>query len=74
MDTPVFSVRDCLKNQPVEGLSDAKHEPLTGTDEGDDKQEVGEQHNRMESFTAPFTVLRLFTPLKISYEAAKKRG
>ncbi|MFO0767575.1 MAG: hypothetical protein U0231_12520 [Nitrospiraceae bacterium] len=31
------------------------------------------QHQRMEErFTAPFTVLRLLTPLKISYEAAKK--
>jgi hypothetical protein len=25
-------------------------------------------------FTAPFTVLRLLTPLKMSYEAAKKRA
>lgn len=34
-----------------------------------------EQHQRMEErFTAPFTVLRLLTPLKISYEAAKKRA
>ncbi len=32
-----------------------------------------EQHLRMEGFTAPFTVLRLLTPLKMSYEAAKKR-
>jgi hypothetical protein len=32
-----------------------------------------EQHQRMqEHFTAPFTVLRLLTPLKMSYEAAKK--
>ena len=35
---------------------------------------LAEQHYRMESFTAPFTVLRLLTPLKISYEAAKKRA
>jgi uncharacterized protein YecE (DUF72 family) len=28
----------------------------------------------MGKFTAPFTVLRLLTPLKISYEAAKKRA
>jgi uncharacterized protein YecE (DUF72 family) len=28
----------------------------------------------MGSFTAPFTVLRLLTPLKMSYEAAKKRA
>ena len=28
----------------------------------------------MDTFTAPFTVLRLLTPLKISYEAAKKRA
>ena len=28
----------------------------------------------MEPFTAPFTVLRLLTPLKMSYEAAKKRA
>jgi uncharacterized protein YecE (DUF72 family) len=32
-----------------------------------------EQHIRMGSFTAPFTVLRLLTPLKLSYEAVKKR-
>ena len=35
---------------------------------------LSEQHKRMESFTAPFTVLRILTPLKISYEAAKKRA
>lgn len=35
---------------------------------------LNEQHRRMEPFTAPFTVLRLLTPLKISYEAAKKRA
>lgn len=28
----------------------------------------------METFTAPFTVLRLLTPLKMSHEAAKKRA
>jgi len=33
-----------------------------------------EQHRRMEGFTAPFTVLRLLTPLKMTYEAAKKRA
>ncbi|MGH7182417.1 MAG: DUF72 domain-containing protein [Nitrospiraceae bacterium] len=33
-----------------------------------------EQHQRMGTFTAPFTVLRLHTPLKISYEAAKQRA
>ncbi len=34
-----------------------------------------EQYQRMEErFTAPFTVLRLLTPLKMSYEAAKKRA
>ena len=34
-----------------------------------------EQHHRTEEhFTAPFTVLRLLTPLKMSYEAAKKRA
>ena len=34
-----------------------------------------EQHQRMEErFTVPFTVLRLLTPLKMSYEAAKKRA
>ena len=27
-----------------------------------------------ERFTAPFTVLRLLTPLKMSYETAKKRA
>jgi uncharacterized protein YecE (DUF72 family) len=35
---------------------------------------LSEQHQRMESFTAPFTVLRLLTPSKMSYEAAKKRA
>ncbi|MBC7840468.1 MAG: DUF72 domain-containing protein [Nitrospiraceae bacterium] len=35
---------------------------------------LAEQHTRMGRFTAPFTVLRLLTPLKISYEAAKKRS
>lgn len=34
---------------------------------------LAEQHQQMERFTAPFTVLRLLTPLKMSYEAAKKR-
>ena len=34
-----------------------------------------EQHQRMEErFTAPFVVMRLLTPLKISYDAAKKRA
>ena len=33
-----------------------------------------EQHERMGSFTAPFTVLRLLTPIKMTYEAAKKRA
>jgi uncharacterized protein YecE (DUF72 family) len=35
---------------------------------------LAEQHNRMGSFTAPFTVLRLLTPLKMSYEQAKTRA
>ena len=30
----MFSLCNCLKNQPVEGLPDANDEPLTGTDEG----------------------------------------
>ncbi|HKP00079.1 MAG TPA: DUF72 domain-containing protein, partial [Nitrospiraceae bacterium] len=33
-----------------------------------------EQHQRLGTFTAPFTVLRLLTPLNMSYEAAKKRA
>ena len=33
-----------------------------------------EQHARMHGFPAVFTVLRLLTPLKMSYEAAKKRA
>ena len=33
-----------------------------------------EQHTRLGSFTAPFSVLRLLTPLKMAYEAAKKRA
>jgi uncharacterized protein YecE (DUF72 family) len=35
---------------------------------------LAEQHTRMQGFTAMFTVLRLLTPLKMSYEAAKKRA
>jgi uncharacterized protein YecE (DUF72 family) len=35
---------------------------------------LSEQHTRMQGFTALFTVLRLLTPLKMSYEAAKKRA
>lgn len=35
---------------------------------------LADKHQRMEAFTAPFTVLRLLTPLKMSYEAAKKRA
>jgi hypothetical protein len=35
---------------------------------------LGEQHEKLETFTAPFTVLRLLTPLKMSYEAAKRRA
>ena len=36
--------------------------------------ELAEQHRRMETFTAPFVVLRLLTPLKMTYEAAKQRA
>lgn len=36
---------------------------------------LADQHQRMEKrFTAPFAVLRLLTPLKMSYETAKKRA
>jgi uncharacterized protein YecE (DUF72 family) len=35
---------------------------------------LAEQHTRMQGFTAVFTVLRLLTPLGISYAAAKKRA
>ena len=35
---------------------------------------LADQHTRMGGFTAPFTLLRLLTPLKMSYEAAKKRA
>ncbi len=35
---------------------------------------LAEQRKRLETFTAPFTVLRLLTPLKMTYEAAKKRA
>ena len=35
---------------------------------------LAEQHTRMQGLTAVFTVLRLLTPLKMSYEAAKKRA
>lgn len=39
-----------------------------------DMPTLAEQHKRLGRFTAPFTVLRLLTPLKMSYEAAKKRA
>jgi uncharacterized protein YecE (DUF72 family) len=35
---------------------------------------LAEQHQRLGAFTAPFTVLRLLTPLKLTYEAAKQRA
>ncbi len=36
---------------------------------------LAEQHERLqETFTAPFTVLRLLTPLKMTYADAKKRA
>jgi hypothetical protein len=35
---------------------------------------LADQHTRLGGFTAPFTVLRLLTPLKMSYEAAKTRA
>ena len=35
---------------------------------------LAEQHRRMERFTAPFTVVRLLTPLNMTYETAKKRA
>jgi uncharacterized protein YecE (DUF72 family) len=35
---------------------------------------LAEQHTQMQGFTAIFTVPRLLTPLKMSYEAAKKRA
>lgn len=35
---------------------------------------LAEQHQRMGTFAAPFTVFRLLTPLKMTYEEAKKRA
>ncbi|NOT22700.1 MAG: DUF72 domain-containing protein [Nitrospiraceae bacterium] len=35
---------------------------------------LAEQHQTMNSFSAPFTLLRLLTPLKMTYEAAKKQA
>jgi len=35
---------------------------------------LAQQHTRMVTFTSPFTVLRLLTPLGMPYAAAKKRG
>ena len=35
---------------------------------------LAEQHAKMHGITAVFTVLRLLTPLKLSYEAAKNRA
>jgi uncharacterized protein YecE (DUF72 family) len=35
---------------------------------------LADQHQRMKDFTAPFTVLRLLTPLGMTYVEAKKRA
>jgi len=35
---------------------------------------LAEHHTRMQECMAVFTVLRLLTPLKMSYEAAKKQA
>lgn len=35
---------------------------------------LADQHRRLGSFSAPFTVLRLLTPLKLSYAVAKQRA
>jgi hypothetical protein len=35
---------------------------------------LAEQHTRMQGFTTVFTVLRLLTPLGMSYATAKKRA
>jgi hypothetical protein len=35
---------------------------------------LAERNTRMQGFTAVLTVLRLLTPLKMSYEIAKKRA
>ena len=39
-----------------------------------DMPPLADQHTRMQGFTAAFTVLRLLTPLGMSYAAAKKRA
>ena len=36
--------------------------------------DLAEQHQRMDTFTAPYTVLRLLTHLKMTYEPVKKRA
>lgn len=35
---------------------------------------LAEQQTRMATFTAPFTVLRLLRPPKMSYESARRRA
>ncbi len=35
---------------------------------------LAEQHQCLAAFTAPFTVLRLLTPLKMTYEAEETGG
>ena len=35
---------------------------------------LAEQHTQIQGFTPVFTVLRLLTPLKMSYEGAKTRA
>lgn len=52
----------------------AKHEVAHGYNHWSCMSTLVEQHTRMDSFTAPFTVLRLLTPLKMSYQTAKKRA
>ena len=37
-------------------------------------QPLAQQHKRLGGFTAPFTLVRLLTPLKMTYERTKRRA
>jgi hypothetical protein len=57
-------VRFCQNRQRCNKSAELRH--------GTTIAPLAEQHTRIQWFTAVFTVVRLLTPLKMSYDAAKK--
>ena len=67
---PGFLVERYARLLEKHGGSPTSTKPLDGRS----CPSLAEQHQWMGFFTAPFTVVRLLTPLGMSYEAAKKRA